>query len=128
MKIADFKKGYGDLNAGVWVSDIPLPLFDGISLRVTRLWTPAYSALHDKLSEESSDLSEEANARRITDACLVGSVLLDWKGLDDPFSADIASQLLADPDVGGPFRSAIIYAATHAADVVAAQLKADEKN
>jgi hypothetical protein len=128
MKISSLKSGYADMNGGAWVGDIPLPLFEGISLKVTRLWTPAYSALHDELSAENSDLSEAANTRRVTDECLVQTVLLDWKGIDDPFSADTARQVLADADVGGPFRSAIIYAATHVADAVKAQLEADEKN
>ncbi len=128
MKFTDMKKGYAALNAGDWVGDIPLPLFDGIRLKVTRLWTPAYSALHDKLGEDVTDLSEADNEKRITDECLVQSVLLGWDGVEDAYSVDLARKMIADPDMGSVFRSAILYAAGHLADTIKANLAADEKN
>lgn len=128
MKISDLKKGYAGMNAGVWVDGIPLPLFGGVKLKVRRLWNPDYAALHDKLSDVSSDLSAQANERRITDECLIGACLLDWEGLEDAFSADVARDLLADVEAGPAFRSALIYAAAHVADQVAAQMEADAKN
>jgi hypothetical protein len=128
MKISDLKKGYAGMNAGMWVDGIPLPLYAGVRLKVRRLWNPDYAALHDKLSEVSSDLSADANEKRITDECLLGACLLDWGGLDDAFSADVARDLLADAEAGPAFRSALIYAAAHVADQVVAQLEADAKN
>lgn len=128
ISLASMKKGYAGMNAGVWVGDIPLPLFDGITLQVTRLWTPTYAALHEKLSADMTDLSAEANEKRMTDECLVQTVLLGWKGVDDPYSQETARQLIADPDMGVAFRNAIIWAATHVAEQVKAQLEADAKN
>ncbi len=127
MKLADIKKGYAAMNAGAWVSGIPQFLFDGERLKVRRLWNPDYVALHDRLSEEKTDLSEAANESRITDACLAETVLIDWE-LEDPFSAEAVAIALADPVTGGPLRSAILWAATHLGDQVKADLKADAKN
>ncbi len=128
MKLADIKKGYAAMNAGAWVGDIPIPLFDGIRLRVRRLWNPDYVALHDQLSEDNTDLSEAANGRRITDECLLQTVLVGWDGVDDPFSIDAARLMLADPDMGTVFRNAVFWASSHVGDQVKADLEADAKN
>jgi hypothetical protein len=128
LKLSDMKKGYAQMNAGVWVGDIPLPLFDGVRLKVARLWNPAYSALHDKLSEGKPDPLPDDVAKAITDECLLTTCLSGWDGVEDAFTADAGAALLADPDAGPVFRSALIYAATHVADQVKAQIEADEKN
>ena len=128
MKVSDIKKGYAGMNAGVWVGDIPLPLFGGIKLKVRRLWNPDYAALHDKMSEDKTDLSESANETRITTECLLQTCLLDWEGVEDAFSIDIARDLINDPEAGSVFRSAVLYAANHVADQVQAQIEADAKN
>lgn len=128
MKIADMKKGYAAMNGGVWVKDIPAPLFEGISLKVTRLFTPAYNELHDKLIEDGTDLSEEANERRISNECLAQTVLLDWKGVDDAFSIDTVRDLLGDPELGPAFRSAVLWCAQNIGDTVKKQLEGDTAN
>ena len=122
MKLADLKKGYVDMNAGVWVGDIPLPLFDGIRLKVRRLWNPDYVALHDKLDIPGADPAT------VTIECLVSACLIDWDGVDDPFSVDAARTMLSDVDIGPVFRSALLYAGQHVADRVKADIEADAKN
>lgn len=130
MKFTDMKRGYAAMNAGQWVSDIPLPLFKGIRLKVRRLWNPDYTALHEKLAEGKPDPLPADDERAITDQCLVDACLLDWDGVDDAFSPEAAKALLADsePDGSNPFRFAVIWAASNLSDTVKAQLEADEKN
>lgn len=125
---AKVRKGYAGMNAGVWVGNIPYPLFEGIQLKVRRLWNPDYTALHEQLMEQGGDLSEADKDRAATTECLVKACLLDWSGVEEPFAADTATALLADPEFGQTFRNALIWAATHVAETVAAQLEADEKN
>ena len=128
LKLSDIKKGYAAMNAGAWVGDIPIPLFDGIKLKVRRLWNPDYVALHDKLGEDKTDLSEADNDRRISDECLAETVLVGWEGVDDKFTVDTARVMLKDPDMGGVFRNAILWAASRVGDQVKADLEADTKN
>lgn len=128
MKLDTLKRGYAMLNAGIWVDDIPQAMFKGISLKVRRLWNPDYRELHAQLSEETSDLSPEGNAERITTACLLQTCLLDWKGIDEPFTAALAADLAADPEAGQAFRGAVLWAANSAGDKVEAQVETDAKN
>lgn len=134
MNLATLKKGYAGMNAGVWVGPIPYALYDRIRIKSRRLWNPDYQVLHDKLSAERSALSAEAqeseqeSERRITTECLLETCVLDWEGIDDPFSVDAARAFLADADAGPTFRNALLYAAAHVADEIKAQLEADEKN
>lgn len=126
MKIIDIRKGYAQMNGGVWVGDIPMPLFDGIRLKVRRLWNPDYAALHEKLMAAQKEPDPEDPV--LVNQCLVEACLLDWDGVEDAYSIETARQMMNDPDFGSVFRSAVIWAATRVADRVAAQLKADEKN
>lgn len=131
MKLSDIKRGYAGMNAGAWVGDIPFPLFGGIRLKVRRLWNPDYQALHDKLEEERGEVAQVDRAdtdREITDECLISTCLLGWEGVDDAYTADAARDLLADPEAGPSFRSAVIYAANHVGDAVKTQMEADAKN
>lgn len=127
-KFADIKRGYAGLNAGQWVSNLGIPLFDGVSLQLRRIGNPDYMAMQDKLREESSDLSADANDQRIFRESVVHTCLMDWKGVDDPFSVDTAKELLADPDLGTPFWALIATGLNRLMEDAQAQLEADEKN
>jgi hypothetical protein len=133
MKVSDIKKGYAGLNAGVWVGDLPFPLFAGIKLKVRRLWNPDYTALHEKLTAAAAPVpgaaaDEKAGSDAITTECLLDACLMDWQGIDDPFAVNTARDLLADPEAGPSFRNAIFWAANHAGEQMTAQMEADAKN
>jgi len=128
MKLSDIKKGYAGLNAGQWVDNLPVQLFDGISLKLRRIGNPDFLTMQAKLNEESSDLSSEANDQRILKECVISTCLLDWKGVDDPFTIDTARELLADPDLGGPFWNLLLLGLNKLTENAKAALEADTKN
>lgn len=133
MKYSAIGRGYAALDAGAWVGDLQLPLFEGVRLKVARVWNAAFSALHTRLSAEA----EAANLvlagsgksdQEIFDACLVECTLLDWEGFDETYTADIGRLLLADKEAWPVFSRAIILANAKLEAVVKEQLEADEKN
>lgn len=128
MKLSDLGKGYAALNAGDWIGNIPFALFDGVRFKVCVLWNPDFVALYETLSAENSDLSVDANNRRMFDECLVRTCLVGWDGVDDAYSGDTAAAILADPQSGAQFKRAIIWAEIQLREKVKAQIEADEKN
>lgn len=128
MKVSGLKQGYAALNASDWVGEIPFPLFEGVKLKVRRLWNSEWAALAEKLGDETSDLSKDANDVRIERECLARACLDDWKGIDDAYTPELAIELLADPEAGRDFRNALLWCANQREGQVKAQLEADEKN
>jgi len=130
LKLSDIKRGYAAMNAGVWVDNIPLPLFEGVRLQVRRLWNPDFAALWEKLTDGKPDPLPDADQRAVMTQCLAQTVLIGWDGTEDVYSPAAALALLSDDEADGsnPVRMAVIRAANSVADRVKAQLEADEKN
>jgi hypothetical protein len=122
MKVSDLKVGYARLNAGELVGGLPFPMFENVKLRVRRIWNAEFSALHASLIEDGKTDAEAF------DECLVSKSLVGWEGIDDAYTPETGKALLADTEVGGVFRSAVIFAATQLGTQVRAAIEADEKN
>lgn len=123
MKFSDMRKGYAGMNAGVWVGDIGLPLFDGIQLKVRRLWNPDYIALYEKLMGEPDAVEADVVTKCLLDTCLV-----DWSGVDDPYTPEAARTNMEDPEFGTVFRGAVLWSANKVAAQMKEQIEADAKN
>lgn len=128
MKFSELSKGYAALNGGDWVGDIPFPLFGGIRLKVRRLWNPEFAARNEELIAAAVAKGEEPDERAIMNDCLVTCCLDGWQGIDEPYTPEIGAKALLDPEAGGIFRSAILWAAAHLVDKIKADIEADEKN
>ena len=134
MKLDDMERGLVALDDGIWVGDLPQAFFVGVQLKVRRLWNSDYAKLYGELTasaprNEAGELvlSAEGEAS-ISDECLKRTVLVDWEGIDDPCTEATVDKVFAKPALRPVFRSAIIWAASHAAETFTKGLEADATN
>jgi hypothetical protein len=134
LKLDDMEKGLVALDDGIWVGDLPVAFFEGVRLKVRRLWNADYAKLYGEMTaslarDDDGKLIEDPEAeRRITDECLKRTVLVDWDGIDDPCTADNIEKVFVKPKLRQVWRNAIILASTRAADTYTASIETDAKN
>lgn len=136
MQISKIKQAGAKVRQGAWVSDIPVPGFDGVSLKVRGINNPDARRLREKLARGAvtpgggSVASEKLDA--INAEVIVEAILLDWNFTenDEPlaFSKEKLAEFLADPDIGPLLRDAASYAASVVADQGSDEIKAAAKN
>jgi hypothetical protein len=138
VKLKSLKIDSAAVEGGRWVEQIPGA--GNLRLRVRGVGNAAYRALMDKLvdavpREKRLRGLDVADRDRITAECFVETILLDWDNLyaDDaetekvPYSKELASQLLTDPDYIR-FYDAVQWAANLVANDSEADLKEAEGN
>ncbi len=113
LNLKAVKKSYGtDLKAEVEGKWFPLAMIDGVEVKVARGGNPNYKKALRRLykpferqirrNKPISPVEED----RIQLELLVGTLLLDWrgmpsevKGVEVPFSKEVARELLGDPEL-----------------------------
>jgi hypothetical protein len=137
MKMKDVAVDAGRAELGAWVEKIPD--MEELRLKVRgannkdwrRLQLKLINAVPRKRRLQGNLDPEESD--RITSQCLLNTSLLDWSGLEDddgkpiPYSHDMASKLLTDPDYRR-FREAAAWAANWVAEQNAADVEEDAGN
>lgn len=120
-----------DLTEGEWVDSIPLPGFEGVSLKVRsanyRPFTRARDRSFRKIDGEPGTDAWEDALWQIGGEVMAEHLLLDWKGVSigkkaTKFDKDLARRLLMADDphgIGESFRRAVDWASSQ----VAARLK-----
>jgi hypothetical protein len=124
MDIKEIAVDSARIEKGDWIGD--LPEMGDVELHVRGIGNSDYRKLQQKLIEGvprskrvGGRISQEDNDR-ISNECLVETVLLGWRGITNggkplPFSKEKAREMIFEPDYRR-FREAVIYAATLVAD------------
>lgn len=121
MEISSLKRNAAAAAEGRWVGDIPS--MPGLRLRVRGLSSPAAVACRRKKERQVERKDRERGGgfkpeieQRIAREVLHEAILLEWDGLTDEgapvtFDADLAGQILLDPDFDA-FAGAVTWAAS----------------
>lgn len=125
MNFEQLAKIDGRINAGGWVGDLPdLP---GVSFKVRSTSNWDYQRLNAQLrpprKEDEPELTEAENTA-IQTVLLRETILLDWSGIDEPFSEEAATRYLALHVV----RAGVWYAAAVVASQGTEEAALTEKN
>jgi len=130
LKLSDLKVNGAAIEGGHWVEGVPAP---GIDLKVRGFLSANAKRTKDRLVGEipffkrANGLSPEDMAS-VENGVLAHAILLDWRGIEDPFpDPEGLMKLLADPDYL-ILRSAVVLAANIVDNMRAEEAKADEKN
>ena len=119
MKLSSLKTDSVLVETGEWIRDIPE--MGDLELMVRGVDNSDYRALASKLIQaiplkrRRRGISQE-DLEQIQNRCLLETVLLDWRGVQDdngaqvPYSRDMAETLLTSPEYRA-FRDAVAYAA-----------------
>jgi len=136
MQISKIKQAGAKVRQGAWVSDIPVPGFEGVSLKVRGINNPDARRLREKLARGAitpgagSLPTEKLDA--INAEVIVEAILLDWNFTENdeplPFSKEKLSDFLADADIGPLLRDAVSYAASVVAEQGSDEVKDAAKN
>lgn len=132
MKLSDIARNVDQIEAGVWVKDIPS--VGDLSLKVRGKDNADWRRMESQLIA-AVPRGKRVNGRiapeevdRITSTLLLDACLIDWRNLEDkPYSKDLAATLLTDPQYRA-FRDACLWAATLVADGQAAAAEDVAKN
>lgn len=137
MKLNAMKVNSRAIEAGEWVGT--LPEMGDLELRVRGIGNTEYRALYTRLvdalprTDKVDGRPTPDAAERVVIECVVETILLDWRGVEDDvgnpvaFNKDQARALLSDPDFR-PFRDAVMVAAARVSDSRAADAEAAAKN
>lgn len=136
MKISACKVDSKKLEGGAWVKTIPA--FPGMALKVRGLGNTEYRVLRARLIEEVPRAERlagltPADDDRILTECLIETVLVDWRGLEDDdgnplaFDKAVSRRYLTDPDYTS-FRGAVLWAAGALDELGTATLETDAGN
>lgn len=124
MKLSAIKVNADAIEHGAWVKN--LPEMGDLELKVRGIGNAEYRRLYASLADaaprsdrQDGRLTPEAS-ERIATRCLLDTVLLDWRGLEDDagpvaFSKETAEKLLTDPNFR-LFRDAVAIAASRVAE------------
>lgn len=124
MKLEDLSKIDTLVQDGGWVGNLRnLP---GVRLKVRGEMNTDYQR---RAAELYAEVPEQERARpeaveRIETALLHETVLIDWNGIEEPFTPENALQALQSP----VFRRAVQIASRAVGEIGAASLEADAKN
>jgi hypothetical protein len=118
MKLSSLKTDVARVEQGEWIGDIPE--MGDLELKVRGIDNADYRALTSKLVQtiplkrRRRGISSE-DLEQIQNKCLLETVLLDWRGVQDdsgkdvPYSRELAETLLTSPEYR-TFRDAVAYA------------------
>src|SRR5262249_32252980 len=121
---------------GAWISNIPE--WGDLKVKVRGVGNRDWAKLEQKLisavprARRLNGLDAQ-DRDRINGILLRDTSLLDWKGVEDddgkaqPFSKELANKYLTEPEYG-PFRDAVLWAATVVAEQGQAEIEADAGN
>ncbi|HEX2554251.1 MAG TPA: hypothetical protein VHL98_11145 [Microvirga sp.] len=136
MKLNDITVDAVKIEAGAWIGDIPE--MGDLRLHVRGINNADYRRMQTKLldavprAKRQGGRVDPDEQDRVTNQCLVATVLLGWENFEDqdgsiPFSREKARELLSDPRYRR-FRDAVIWAAVAVGEAQAADLEADQGN
>jgi hypothetical protein len=123
----DIRETNSKIEQGAWIKNLPdLP---GVEVRVRGIPNSEYSKFVAKIRGNYSqhELADESVQEQIFVQALAECVLIDWKGIDDPFSKETALDYLTDPTMA-VFRRAIDWATGQVTRTSYNGLDADLKN
>lgn len=87
-----------NLEAGGWMDDLPnLP---GVAVKVRGIFNSDYTRRYGEVREGlTPEQLADAKLMKDLDAELIlDTILLDWSGMDEPFTRDAAKELLTNPE------------------------------
>ena len=119
VKLKSLKADVAREKAGDWIEAAELG--EGVAFKVRGINYPEFQAKRDREMKRlaqryGSDPVPQDEADRIQGRLLAEDILLDWRGFDEPYTADTALATLEDPAFR-EVRQAIIIAASRITQV-----------
>jgi hypothetical protein len=100
VKLKSLRANLERENAGDWIAAPDIG--PGVEFKVRGINFPEFRALRDReakrlAAQYGSEPIPEHEADAATGRLLAEHILLDWKGFDEPYTKDMASDMLKDP-------------------------------